>query len=150
MTVFGLRLHPLIVHVTVVWVPTGAVAVVLAACWPWFRLWASWGPLGLALLSVALVPITMASGEPLEHALPHAQMIEQHAHLADGLLPWVIVLAVDTAGVSCRWRLGCGPDWGAAAVAAPDREGVRLASCVSDRPRLFGPFASPAGPSTTM
>ncbi|HEY5981318.1 MAG TPA: DUF2231 domain-containing protein [Microlunatus sp.] len=100
MTVFGLPLHPLIVHATVVIVPTAALAVLLAAFWPRFRAWASWGPLALSLLAVVLVPLTSSSGESLEHALPHSELIEQHAHLGDQLLPLVIVLAVGAIGVS--------------------------------------------------
>ena len=50
MTVFGLPLHPLIVHATVVVVPTAAIAVLLAAFWPRFSRWASWGPLAVAVL----------------------------------------------------------------------------------------------------
>ena len=103
MTVFGLPLHPLIVHATVVIVPTTALAVLLAAFWPRFRRWASWGPLALAVLSVVLVPITSSSGESLEHALPRSALVEQHAHLGDQLLPWVIVLAVGALGLS--WPL---------------------------------------------
>ncbi len=103
MTVFGLPLHPLIVHATVVVVPTAAVAVLLATFWPRFRRWASWGPLALALLSVVLVPITSSSGESLEHTLPRSELIEAHAHLGDQLLPWVIVLAVGALGLS--WPL---------------------------------------------
>lgn len=103
MTVFGLPLHPLIVHATVVVVPTAALAMLLAAFWPRFRRWASWGPLALALLSVILVPITSSSGESLEHSLPRSELIEAHAHLGDQLLPWVIVLAVGALGLS--WPL---------------------------------------------
>lgn len=103
MTVFGLPLHPLIVHATVVVVPTAALAVLLATFWPRFRRWASWGPLALALLSVVLVPITTSSGESLEHTLPHSELAEAHARLGDQLLPWVIVLAVGALGLS--WPL---------------------------------------------
>lgn len=103
MTVFGLPVHPLIVHATVVIVPTAALAVLLATFWPRFRRWASWGPLALALLSVVLVPLTSSSGESLEHTLPRSVLIEQHAHLGDQLLPWVIVLAVGALGLS--WPL---------------------------------------------
>ena len=103
MTVFGLPLHPLIVHATVVIVPTAALAVLLATFWPRFRRWASWGPLALALLSVVLVPITSSTGESLEHTLPRSELIQQHAHLGDQLLPWVIVLAVGAVGLS--WPL---------------------------------------------
>ena len=48
-TVLGLPVHPLIVHATVVVVPTAALAVGLYAVWPRFRAWARWGPLALAL-----------------------------------------------------------------------------------------------------
>jgi hypothetical protein len=93
-TVFGLPLHPLIVHATVVAVPAAAVAVLLATCWPRFRRWASWGPAALAAVALVLVPITTSSGESLEHALPRTALIEAHTHLADGLLPWVVALLV--------------------------------------------------------
>ena len=86
MTVFGLPLHPLIVHATVVAVPVAAIAVLLATFWPRFRRWASWGPLAAAALAMILVPITTSSGESLEHSLPRSALIEKHAHLADGLL----------------------------------------------------------------
>src|SRR4051812_43624773 len=98
MTVLGLPLHPLIVHATVVVVPVAAVTVLLATFWPRFRRWASWGPLAAAALSVVLVPLSTSSGESLEHALPRTALIEAHAHLADGLLPWVIVLLVGALG----------------------------------------------------
>jgi hypothetical protein len=93
-TVFGLPLHPLIVHATVVAVPVAAIAVLLSACWPRFRAWASWGPAAAAALALVLVPITTSSGESLEHALPRAPLIQAHAHLGDALLPWVIALFV--------------------------------------------------------
>ena len=99
MTVFGLPLHPLIVHATVVVVPVAAISVLMATFWSRFRHWASWGPLASAVLAVILVPITTSSGESLEHALTRSNLIETHAHLADGLLPWVIVLLVGAAGV---------------------------------------------------
>jgi len=93
-TVLGLPFHPLIVHATVVAVPAAALSVLLATVWPRFRRWASWGPAALSVVALVLVPVTTSSGESLEHSLPHDALIETHAHLADGLLPWVIVLAV--------------------------------------------------------
>ena len=92
--VFGLPVHPLIVHAAVVVVPAGAVAVALAAVWPRFRHWFSWGTPAAALAAVILVPLTTSSGESLEHQLPRTALIESHARLADGLLPWVIGLTV--------------------------------------------------------
>jgi hypothetical protein len=93
-TVFGLPVHPLIVHATVVVVPAAAVAVALAAVWPRFRRWISWGTPAAAVAAVILVPLTTSSGESLEHQLPRTALIEAHTRLADGLLPWVIALTV--------------------------------------------------------
>lgn len=109
-TFFGLPVHPLIVHATVVIVPVAAIAVLLAAVWPRFRRWAGWGPLAAAAAAVVLVPLSSSSGEDLERALPRADLIEKHAHLADGLLPWVIALAVGAVALFwTRRREGVGP-----------------------------------------
>lgn len=99
MTIFGLPIHPLIVHATVVIVPTAALAVLVATVWPRFRGWASWGPLAAAATALVLIPLTTSSGESLEHSLPHSALIEKHAHLGEGLLPWAIVLLVGAIGV---------------------------------------------------
>ncbi len=57
-TVFGLPMHPLIVHATVVIVPTAALLVALAAIYPRFRGWAGPVPALAALLSCVLVPLS--------------------------------------------------------------------------------------------
>jgi hypothetical protein len=93
-TVMGLPLHPLVVHATVVLVPLAAVAVLLHTFWPAAR-----ARLGLVTLlatacAVVLVPITTSTGEQLESMVGRSALVEQHAHLADGLLPWVIGLLV--------------------------------------------------------
>jgi hypothetical protein len=93
-TVFGLPIHPLIVHATVVVVPAAAVALGLSAVWPRFRRWLSWGTPAAAVAALILVPLTTSSGESLEQQLPRTALIEAHTRLADGLLPWVIGLAV--------------------------------------------------------
>ena len=106
-TIFGLPIHPLIVHATVVIVPTAALAVLLATLWPRFRRWASWGPFAAAAAALILVPLTTSSGESLEHSLPHSALIEKHAQLADGLLPWSIALLVGAIGVFwMHWSTG--------------------------------------------
>src|SRR5690349_21010511 len=93
-TVFGLPVHPLIVHATTVVVPAAAVAVVLAAVWPRFRRWSGWLPVALAVAAVVLTPLSTESGESLERRVEHSDLIETHSQLAEGLLPWVITLAV--------------------------------------------------------
>lgn len=111
MTVFGLPLHPLIVHATVVIVPTAAIAVLLATLWPRFGRWVSWGPLAVSALAVILVPITTSSGESLQHALPSSNLIEAHTRIADGLTPWVIILLVGAAGVFWPRIAALRPTW---------------------------------------
>ncbi|HSR23316.1 MAG TPA: hypothetical protein VLW53_07180, partial [Candidatus Eisenbacteria bacterium] len=78
-TILGLPLHPLIVHATVVIVPTAALAVLLAALWPAARRRLGLGTQLVAAAAVALVPLSTASGENLEHTLPHNPLIERHA-----------------------------------------------------------------------
>jgi len=101
-TIFGLPLHPLVVHATEVVVPTAALVVLLAAAWPRFRRWARFLPLGLALAALVLVPLSSETGEKLEARVGSSALVQTHADLAEGLLPWVIGLVV-VAGVML-WR----------------------------------------------
>ena len=98
-TLAGLPLHPLLVHATVVIVPLAAVTVLLAAVWPRFRRWAHFLPLALAVAGLILDPLSTSTGEALESQVGHNALIEKHSQLADGLLPWLIVLVVAAAGL---------------------------------------------------
>lgn len=93
-TVFGLPVHPLIVHATVVIVPSAALAVLLAGLWGRFRAWAGWLPPALAIAAVVLTPLSTSSGESFEERLGHSALIEKHSHLADMLIWWVVPLAL--------------------------------------------------------
>ncbi len=93
-TVFGLPVHPLVVHATVVLVPLAALAVLLAAVWPRFRRWAGVLPLVLATVAVVLTPLSTQSGESLEERVGESDLVETHAQLGDGLLRWVALLWV--------------------------------------------------------
>lgn len=103
-TVFGLPLHPLVVHATVVMVPLATLAVLLAGVWPRFRAWAGWLPLALSLVAVVLTPLSTQSGEPFEQRVAPSALVEEHAQLADGLLPWVLGLLVAAAVTTVIWR----------------------------------------------
>jgi Kef-type K+ transport system membrane component KefB len=97
---FGLPLHPLVVHATVVVVPAAAVAVLLAAVWPRFRRWAGWGPLALSVAAVVLAPLSTSTGETFQERFGGGNpAIEEHAELGDQLLWWVIGLAVLAAAL---------------------------------------------------
>ena len=54
---YGLPLHPLVVHATVVVIPLAAVTVILFALWPRFRAWA--GPLPMVLSLVGLFAVSL-------------------------------------------------------------------------------------------
>lgn len=93
-SIFGLPAHPLIVHATVVMVPLAAVLVLLHAVWPKAR-----ARLGLvtplaALVAVGLVPLSTSSGEQLEGTVGDTALVQAHASLAEGLLPWTLGLLV--------------------------------------------------------
>ena len=103
-TFFGLPVHPLIVHATEVVVPTAALLLLLAAFWPRFRRWAKLLPLGLSLAALVLVPLSTESGEALEERVIGSALIETHADLAEGLLPWVILMVL-VAAVLFLWNL---------------------------------------------
>lgn len=98
-TIFGLPVHVLIIHATVVIVPSAALAVFLAAVWPRFRQWAGWFPPLLALAAVILIPLSTSSGEALRSIVGDSQLVEEHAELADMMIWWAIPLLVGAAGV---------------------------------------------------
>lgn len=102
-TAFGLPLHPLIVHGTVVIVPLAALTVLLAVLWPRFRNWAGPLPAGLAVVGLVLVPLSTSSGENLERSVRETELVERHAELGEQLLPFVAVLAVAAIGL---WLIG--------------------------------------------
>jgi len=91
-TIFGLPMHPLIVHATVVVVPTATLMVALAAIYPRFRNWIGPIPALAALLSCVLVPLSTGSGEELQHRVGETRLIEDHAELADTLIWFVVPL----------------------------------------------------------
>ncbi|MFV0459306.1 MAG: DUF2231 domain-containing protein [Actinomycetales bacterium] len=105
-SVFGLPLHPLVVHATVVFVPLAAILVLVAALWP--RAARMVGPLPfiVSVLALVLVPITTASGEDLEHKVDKSALLEAHTRLGDQLLPWVIGLSVAAAFMAWQWYRG--------------------------------------------
>lgn len=98
-TVLGLPFHSLIVHATVVAVPLAAVVVLLATVWLRFRRWISWGSVALPVVALLLDPLTTSSGDALKHSLPPSPLIQRHADLANGLLPWLIGLLVGALGI---------------------------------------------------
>ncbi len=98
-TVFGLPTHAIVVHATVVLLPLAALAVLLHAFWPAARRRLGVVTPLLAGVALVLVPMATQSGESLEHTVGESSLVEQHAQLADGMLPWAIGLFVIAAGL---------------------------------------------------
>ena len=104
-TVFGLPMHPLVVHAVVVLLPLAAIGGVLVAVVPRVR-----ERLGLlvALIAVAAVPaviIATLSGQRLETRVNatfgpgaasarEAELMQAHTAIAGNLLPWAALLAI--------------------------------------------------------
>ena len=93
-TVFGLPTHAIVVHATVVLLPLAALAVLLHAFWPAARRRLGGVTPLLAGVALVLVPLATQSGESLERSVTESALVEQHAELADGMLPWAIGLFV--------------------------------------------------------
>lgn len=96
-TIFGLPLHPLVVHAVVVVAPVAALTVAAAALWPRFRRWAGPLPLLLSATALILVPVAVQSGESLEDRVKETALVERHSDLAGGLLPWAALLTIGAA-----------------------------------------------------
>ncbi|MFJ9566304.1 DUF2231 domain-containing protein [Streptomyces fuscichromogenes] len=84
----GLPAHILLVHLVVVLVPLTALALVAAAVSRRAaRRMGAVLPL-LALVTLASVPLTTQAGEWLERHVTDDALVQRHAELGDGLLPW--------------------------------------------------------------
>jgi uncharacterized membrane protein len=104
--VFGLPVHPLLVHATVVFVPLAVAMVIGAVLVPRFRAWAGSLPAAVSLVALILTPLSTATGENLEHDLPNSALIERHAQLGDQLLFFTIALFVFATGYWWLTRRG--------------------------------------------
>jgi uncharacterized membrane protein YfcA len=120
-TVFGLPIHPLVVHATVVIVPLAAVLVLLSALWPAARARLGIVTPALALAGLVLVPLSTQSGESLAHRVPPNALVERHAELGDGLLVWVLGLAVAATAYYLITRRRAARSLSAAAAPAAQR-----------------------------
>ncbi|MCW2855180.1 MAG: hypothetical protein JWR52_795 [Marmoricola sp.] len=94
----GLPVHELIVHATVVLVPTTALAVALAAVYPRFRAWVGPIPPILGVASVLLTQVTTMSGQKFYDRWaklgPVSAAIQHHRQLGRTLIWFVIPLAI--------------------------------------------------------
>jgi hypothetical protein len=97
-TVSGLPAHILLVHLTLVVIPTAAVVMIVAAASTRLRRWLGVVSPLLALVALIMVPITRSAGLWLYNRVPHTPLIDAHMHRANHILPWVIALFVVSVG----------------------------------------------------
>jgi len=103
-TIFGLPTHPLVVHAVVVLVPLAALSGLVVAVWPAARARYAPAALGIATLALIAVPVATHTGEQLEDHVRASTLVDRHAHMADGLLPFMALLWLALALlVGVRW-----------------------------------------------
>lgn len=102
MTFDGLPAHPLLVHAVVVLLPLAAGALVLHTLWPAARRRLGVVTPLLALVVVALVPVTIKAGEDLARNFGTNPAVARHEQLGKQVLPWAIALFV-LAAVQWWW-----------------------------------------------
>ncbi|WP_338673798.1 DUF2231 domain-containing protein [Streptomyces sp. SCSIO 30461] len=107
----GIPAHALYVHAVVVLLPLTAVLLVVSALWPTVMRRLGISLPVLALVSLALVPVTTSAGEWLEQRVQENALVERHAELGEQLLPWAAGLFVVTVAVWWVYRraIGNGP-----------------------------------------
>lgn len=93
-TIGDLPAHPLLVHIPVVVIPLASVALVVSAAWAAARRKLSWITPLLGVGALISVPLTTQSGEWLEGRVEFTPLVERHEELAEGLLLWIVGLAV--------------------------------------------------------
>lgn len=102
----GLPLHPLVIHVVVVFAPLAGIGGILYAAVPKWRWWLRWPLVGCAVISAAAGILAVQSGQALE-TQRHLQSLPLMAtHRARGrFLRWVL-LAFLVPTALAAWQLG--------------------------------------------
>ncbi|MEV0245478.1 DUF2231 domain-containing protein [Nocardia sp. NPDC050712] len=98
-TINGLPAHVLLVHVIVVFVPLTALALVLCAVWPAARQRLIWPAVGLAVITMALTPVTIAAGETFEKRFGPSEALQTHTDLGGTMNYFAVPLLVAAAAL---------------------------------------------------
>jgi hypothetical protein len=106
MTFNGLPVHPLIVHVVVVFAPLAGVGGILYAVVPRWRWWLRWPLVASAVIAAAAGIIAVQSGHDLESER-HLQSLPElavHEHRGE-ILRWLLLAFLVPTGLA-TWLLG--------------------------------------------
>jgi uncharacterized membrane protein len=102
----GLPLHPLIVHVVVVFAPLAAIGGIVYALVPKWRWWLRWPFVVSAVIAAVSGVIAVRAGHDLENQrqLQSLPELAIHAHRGD-ILRWLLLLFLVPAALGA-WFLG--------------------------------------------
>jgi glucan phosphoethanolaminetransferase (alkaline phosphatase superfamily) len=110
-TVFGLPVHPLVVHAAVVLIPLSALLVIAIAIVPRWRQGVSgWFTVGLTAVATAAVPVATQSGEALAERVGEP---ERHTALGEAMIYFMaplLLLALALVLLSARDRRRAGTE----------------------------------------
>jgi uncharacterized membrane protein len=102
----GLPLHPLIIHVVVVFAPLAAVAGIGYAVVPRWRWWLRWPMIAAAVIAAVAGVIAVQSGLSLESSRNLQQLASVRTHAQRGrLLRWFLIAFLVPTALSA-WFLG--------------------------------------------
>jgi len=120
----GLPLHPLVIHVVVVFAPLAGLGGILYAAVPGWRWWLRWPLLACAMVAAAAGIVAVQSGQQLENQR-HLQSLPGLAvHARRGrLLRWIL-LAFLVPTALATWQLGGPSPLPSAGRAATGRTGM--------------------------
>jgi uncharacterized membrane protein len=93
-TIFGLPVHPLVVHATVVLTPVATLLVAVCAVVPASRRRLVWPTVVACALACLTVAAAALSGGNLERRVGGSPAIHRHSELADVLVFWVVAMSV--------------------------------------------------------
>jgi hypothetical protein len=106
MEINGLPLHPLIVHVVVVFAPLAAIGGILYAVVPKWRWWLRWPFVACAVIAAVSGLLAAQSGYSLEHSRGLQQLAKVQTHQHRGsILRWLLLAYLVPVGLAA-WFLG--------------------------------------------
>ena len=116
MTFNGLPLHPLIVHVVVVFAPLAGVAGIVYAVMPPWRWWLRWPFVVSAVVAAGAGVLAVQSGYSLEHARNLQQLAAVRTHQHRGsILRWIMLAFLVPTALAALMLGGASPvvsGWG--------------------------------------
>jgi uncharacterized membrane protein len=101
----GLPLHPLVVHVVVVFAPLAGIGGILYAAVPRWRWWLRWPLVACAVIAAVAGIVAVQSGQDLENQRHLQSLPELATHSARGrFLRWVLIAFLVPTALAA-WQL---------------------------------------------